>query len=98
MEANEWVYPPAQYSGSTPVLNQKSGSNEIQDLEEEEKDFLQLGQYNMIDSNPIIKIKSNSMSLAQTSSKTVSKQNLGHHARLSEGFFEDFSLDSMSTG
>lgn len=29
MEANEWVYPPAQYSGTTPVLNQKSNANEL---------------------------------------------------------------------
>lgn len=51
MEANEWVYPPAQYQGNTPVLNQMSSSTnqEIQDMQEEEKDFLQLGQYNMIE-------------------------------------------------
>ena len=45
MEANEWVYPPAQYQGNTPVLNQMSSSTsqDIQDMQEEEKDFIQLG-------------------------------------------------------
>lgn len=60
MEANEWVYPPAQYLGVTPVLNQKS-STELQDIQEEVKDFIQLGQYNVNDQNQKIKV---GMSLA----------------------------------
>ena len=48
MEANEWVYPPAFYSGNAPVLLQEE---EKELLQEEEKDFIQLGQYNMADNS-----------------------------------------------
>jgi len=62
MEANEWVYPPAFYSGNTPVL-----------LQEEEKDFIQLGQYNMVDNQSPPK----GMSLAQTSSSSEEQSVIG---------------------
>ena len=89
MEANEWVYPPAQYLGVTPVLNQKS-STELQDIQEEVKDFIQLGQYNVNDYNQKIKP---GMSLAQVNSRSSGRQEHRSNGR----FFEDFSLDSMST-
>ena len=102
MEANEWVYPQAQYSGTTPVLNQKSANNEILDLQEEVKDFLQLGQYNMVDNiDKLKKIKPNrQQSLAQISSNSDEKNYMVERLRLKHRakneFFEDFSLDSMT--
>lgn len=91
MEANEWVYPPAQYLGVTPVLNQKS-STELLDIQEEVKDFLQLGQYNVNDQNQKIKP---GMSLAQVNSQSKVKGRQGHKSK--GRFFEDFALDSQAS-
>lgn len=90
MEANEWVYPPAQYQGNTPVLNQmsSSASQDIQDMQEEEKDFIQLGQVDMIEQQFQVqlnnrqmsqanKIKSDSLQLAQINSYSKSKVDSG---------------------
>jgi hypothetical protein len=79
MEANEWVYPPAFYTGNAPVL--------LQEKEEEEKEFIQLGQHRM--------------ALAQTGSRSLEQgsiaQKLKQMHRSSNRFFEDLSLDSMSS-